>query len=204
MNRALSIFFILLASCTPEKQEAGVAEKVVVEDTARDTQVQDATIETTNTGNEAESAAVEDDCVFNNDYRTLTTEWLNESNIESFQWNDSAKHAIILIANDTILASRGGCIHLGIEIELRRGSNEHAVTDSAYWMNESLKLSEKFGFDFYAAEIRAGNVRRVINENGVVWYEFDDNDPDDNLYYNGIEIAWRNNSITLSMSQYYN
>jgi hypothetical protein len=192
-----SVLLILLTCCTPKKLDTAIVDVSVVQDSARLTERGHATIET-------ENATMEEDCVFHNDYRTLTAQWISESKVESFEWNDAQRKAVILLDGDTLLASQGGCEHFGIYLELRRSSDAHAIADSAYWINESLQLAEKFGLAFYATQIKAGNVRRANNENQAVWYEFVDDDPEDNLYYNGIEIASRNNSVIISISQYYN
>lgn len=153
---------------------------------------------------EVEETDPQDDCVFENNYRKLTTDWLRESGIESFTWDDKNNRAIIAHEGDTTFASKGGCEHFGILLERRLAFDVHPPDHFDYWLGEAQKLAEQYGFEFYAREIKAGKILGINETNGSVWYEVGDDDPTDNLYYNGIEIRSAEKSKTISISQYYN
>ena len=144
------------------------------------------------------------DCVFDNDIRKLTRDWLKESGVQSFTWDDRNERAIIAHEGDTIFASQGGCEHFGMLVERKLAADIHPVEDHDYWLGHALKLADQFGLDFYAREITAGNIRNTEKANGSLWYEIGDDDPSDNLYYNGIEIRMDGEARIISISQYYN
>jgi hypothetical protein len=146
----------------------------------------------------------QEDCVFDNDIRKLTSDWLRESGVRSFIWDDKNRRAIIAHEGDSIFASQGGCEHFGMVVERKLAADIHPLEDRGYWVGHALKLAEQFGLDFYAKEIRAGNIRNPEKANGSLWYEIGDDDPSDNLYYNGIEIRMDGKAKIISISQYYN
>jgi hypothetical protein len=39
--------------------------------------------------------------------------------------------------------------------------------------------------------IEEGKIRKAQDGENKIWYEVDDNDADDNLFYNGIEITFQ-------------
>jgi len=69
----------------------------------------------------------ENDCTFNNDYKGLTTDWLSELGKTNFIWNAKTNQAEIQSGQDTIVISKGGCIHFNTLVELRLGNNTHTL-----------------------------------------------------------------------------
>jgi len=152
------------------------------------------------------AAAIEEDCVFNNDYYTLTMEWLKEVNETNFTWHPDLYSALIPLGQDTISLSRGGCVHFNISVELKMTNDSHLISDSAFWMQRTLKLADQYGMDHYSKMIREGKVRSVpeqVNDTHT-WFEVDDNDPEDNLFYNGIEITFEGKAKRIHITQYFN
>lgn len=146
----------------------------------------------------------ESGCVFNNDYKGLTTDWLTKVGKTNFEWRADLDQASIAIGQDTIYVSKGGCDHLGLLVELRLHDDNHTIADSTFWLNKALTLATEFGLTHYEQMIREKRMRRIENNKNVVWFEIEDDDPDDNLYYNGVEINLEKKSKVISLSQYYN
>ena len=89
----------------------------------------------------------EEDCVFNNDYKGLTTDWLKELKIEAFIWRDDLKQALVPKRQDTVFLQRGGCTHSGFVVEFKLTDDQHLLTDSAYWITKALELSCEYQMD---------------------------------------------------------
>jgi len=98
MNRTLFYgIFGLLISCTAQEKSNQTADTLAASTTIRAKDSADS-IETTSTS-EKES---DDDCVFNNDYKGLTTDWLKELKITEFVWRDDLKQALVPKGQDTV------------------------------------------------------------------------------------------------------
>jgi hypothetical protein len=150
------------------------------------------------------STADGEDCVFNNDYKGLTIEWLTESKIKDFIWNDNLKQALIPRGRDTLFISQGGCTHFGFLVEIKLANDTHALTDSVFFIQKAFELATEFDMDHYVKMINEGKLRKA--ESGVerVWFEVDDDDFEDNIIYNGIEIAIDGQDKRVNISQYVN
>ncbi len=144
------------------------------------------------------------ECVFNNDYEGLTTEWLTELGKTDFVWNEKSNQAEIHSGQNTVLVSKGGCVHFGISVELIINNDSHTIEDSEYWLNKALTLAKEFNFKHYQKMIEKNNVKRVENEKNLIRFEVEDDNLNDNLYYNGVEINLESKSKVISISQYYN
>jgi len=147
---------------------------------------------------------VENDCPFNNDYKGLTTEWLVKLGKTDFVWNEKSNQAEIYSGQDTIFVSKGGCVHFGILIELRLGNDKHTINDSEYWLKKALVLATEFEFNHYKKMITENNLKRVETNKNVVWFDIEDDNFDDNLFYNGVEINLEKKTKVISLSKYYN
>lgn len=185
------IIFGLLISCTPGSKTAETTDTLM---TTKSVQDKDS----------RPNSDPEEDCVFNNDYQGLTTNWLNELKIKGFIWRDDLKQALIPKGQDTVFVSKGGCNHSGLLVELKLTNDNHPMTDSTYWMKKALDLSAEYQMDHYERMIKEGKIRKSQSGQTTTWYEVDDNDPEDNLIYNGIEIVLDGRSKRVSISQYFN
>jgi hypothetical protein len=145
-----------------------------------------------------------DDCVFNNDYKGLTTEWLTELKMKGFIWRADLEQALIPNGQDTVFLSKGGCYHFGMSVELKLTNDTHSLTDSAFWINRALKLAIEYQMDHYRQMIEQGRIRMAQDGETRVTYVIDDKKDPDNLEYNGIEIIQDGLNKRISISQYYN
>jgi hypothetical protein len=146
----------------------------------------------------------EEDCVFNNDYKSLTIEWLKELKIDKFIWRDDLKRALIGKGQDTIFLGKGGCSHFGQSISLKMMNDNHLISDSIFWIQKALDLSKDFGMSQYEKMIIQKKVTKGQSWERSFWYLIKDDNMEDNLYYNGIEISFEGNSKSVTISQYYN
>lgn len=188
----------LLISCTAQERNSQTADTLAAKTPigSRDSM---SSIETSTTEQSDDA-----DCVFNNDYKGLTIEWLKELNITEFVWRDDLKQALVRKGQDTVFFSKGGCMHSGLLAELKLTNDDHALTDSTYWVEKALALSVEYQFDHYEQMIRAGKIKKAESGATKIWYEIEDNDVDDNLIYNGIEITQDGKHKKINISQYFN
>jgi hypothetical protein len=198
MNRTLSYGILaLLISCTAQERSSQTADTLAAK----------TPIGSTDSINSIETSPTEEsdgDCVFNNDYKGLTIEWLKELNITEFIWRDDLKQALVPKGQDTVFFSKGGCTHSGLLAELKLTNDDRTLTDSTYWVEKALALSVEYQFDHYEQMIRAGKIKKAESGETKIWYVIEDNDVDDNLIYNGIEITQDGKHKRINISQYFN
>ncbi|MEZ4945658.1 MAG: hypothetical protein R2804_09030 [Cyclobacteriaceae bacterium] len=185
----LYLIFGLLISCAPQNRTTE----------SEDTQKTDPINQNEETLDTSES-----DCVFNNDYEGLTTDWLAELNIKDFIWRVDLEQALIPKKLDTVFVSQGGCVHFGFLVELKMMNDEHAIGDSSFWVNKAYELAKEFKLEHYEQMINQGRIRKVQDQDTNIWFEIEDNDSEDNLFYNGIEIVFNGKEKRISISQYLN
>jgi hypothetical protein len=183
----------LLISCGQSNKNTKIADPIK---TTSQTEIEQKTNDTT--------SDKEDDCVFNNDYNELTTEWLSELKIKNFIWRADLEQALIPNGQDTVFLSKGGCYHFGMSVELKLTNDNHQLTDSAFWLNRSLKLAIEYHMDHYKQMIEEGRIRMAQDGETRVTYVIDDEKEPDNLEYDGIEITQDGQNKRISISQYYN
>lgn len=145
----------------------------------------------------------DDDCVFNNDLKGVTADWLNELKID-FTWNDDLAQAVIPKGEDTVFVSVGGCTHFYTSVEMKLTGDQHEMSDSTFFIQRALALATEFKLDNYKNMIEAGRIKRSDGEESTVWFGIDDDDADDNLYYDGIEVRPEAKGKRILISQYFN
>jgi hypothetical protein len=195
-------YFISAAfvSCSNDKQNKTAT-------TAVDTLIADKPV-TMDSAVESTSSAMEDTCIFNNDYKGLTMGWVEELKASGFVWNEKKFAAIKVIGHDTILLAQGGCYHFGISAEWRI-SDQHDLTDSVYWIRKALQFANEYQMTDYASLITDGNFYRQRDgespdDKSRVYYRIIDTTKITNIVYDGILIEARPEGKTISLSQYVN
>lgn len=172
-------------SAESSTEDAMVTEASIEEDTAKESEVQD------------------DDCVFNNDFKGLTTEWLAELGRTKYIWREDLAQALIPMGQDTIYVSKGGCNHFGISVELHLNNDNHTLADSVFWVENALKLAQDFKMEEYQRSIEQKKIKRLGDESDIaLWFEIID--AEDNYIYEGIIVKIEKNSKIVSISQYLN
>jgi hypothetical protein len=195
MTRILSYIITgFLISCTQQIRNIETVDSLK---TIKPVVAKDSTVNT-------ETKSEEEDCVFNNDYKRLTSEWLAELRIKNFIWKDNIKAALVPKGQDTVFVSRGGCSHSGLSVELKLENDNHLITDSSYWIKKALDLAIEYQMKHYEQMIKENRIRKTENGKTTVWYEIDDDKEADNLEYTGIEISQNGLSKKVSISEYFN
>lgn len=201
MNRILAYGILgLLISCTAREKSSQTGDTLAANASGRARE----SVDSIDTTPASEEKSDDDDCVFNSDYKGLTIDWLKELKITDFIWRDDLKQALIPIGLDTVFLQQGGCTHSGFVVELKLTNDQHAITDSAYWITKALELSHEYQMDHYEKMIREGRIKKAESSQSNLWYEIDDNDMEDNLIFNGIEISQEGPGKRISISQYFN
>lgn len=138
------------------------------------------------------------DCVFSNDYKKLTAEWLAELGFKKYSWDSKNDRAILVYEGDTLTLYKGGCYHFVSSVEIKT-KNPLQLSDSLLQKKIST-LACKFKFDNYCKQLGEGRFEKKENGKSSLFLEFEDDDPEDNLIYEGIEVSEK----SIKISEYYN
>jgi hypothetical protein len=152
--------------------------------------------------------SVEDTCVFDNDYKGLTMDWVEELKASGFMWDDKMVAAIKVIDGDTIILAQGGCSHFGVSAEWRV-SDKHDLTDSAYWIRKALQFAKEYQLTDYVSFIEERSFYKhrddeSRDDKSKVYYQIIDTVKITNIVYDGILIETRPEGKTISLSKYFN
>jgi hypothetical protein len=139
-----------------------------------------------------------EDCMFNDDYQGLTTEWLQESKIDKFIWREDLKRALLPKGEDTVFFGKGGCSHFGQSVSLKIRNDNHLISDSVFWIKKALQLSIDFKMPYYEKMIIQKRITKGQTWERSSWYLIMDDNMEDNLIYNGIEISVDGNSKSVT------
>jgi hypothetical protein len=172
---AMVAFTSLLTTCSKDKTQAS---------STIETKIDSASASVEQSG----SIQAGDSCVFNNDLRTLTMDWVKEVRALGFVWHSQSSSAIKVFGSDTVTLRKGGCDHFGITAEMSI-IDSHDVEDSLYWITKALKLAEEYQMKDYVDFIKNGRLYRDRTSEIYVWYNVVDTTQITNTYYDGIVIA---------------
>ncbi|MBX2900059.1 MAG: hypothetical protein KF775_10425 [Cyclobacteriaceae bacterium] len=186
MQRLLLVLFFLLSCSSTKTNELAI-------DSTNDTLL-----------NKQPVKDLESDCVFNNDYKGLTADWLSELSITHFEWDDNLKQAQIARGQDTVFVSKGGCTHMNFLVGIQLAQDTHLLSDSTFFVSKALELATEFKLEQFESMIKLGKLKKVQGEEDVNQYEIEDNNPEDNLYFNGIGIITTAKGRLIIISQYFN
>lgn len=182
----------LLTTCTKEKtQEASWAIEAEVDSVSAADRLW------------IDSLIRKDPCVFNNDFKTLTMDWVKEANALDFVWHSKSSSAIKVVGNDTITLRKGGCDHFFITAEMSV-IDSHNAEDSLYWIKKALKFAEEYHLKDYADFIKDGRLYRDRTSEIYVWYNVVDTTQVTNTYYDGIVITDIGARKRLTLSSFVN
>lgn len=143
------------------------------------------------------------DCVFDDDYKKITEEWLNELEIKKYVWDSKTNKATLLYNGDTLNVYKGGCYHFISSVEIKTNIYPNKELDSTL-ISKINDIACKFKFDNYCKKLIEGRFKKIDNSNSSFFLEFEDDDPEDNLVSEGIEILEKEKSTIITISQYYN
>lgn len=151
-----------------------------------------------------DSSAAETDCVFNNDLKGVTAEWIKELGKTDYVWQERQFRAALVSGKDSVFLTKGGCVHFGTTVQLKIDQDNHALTDSLYWTKRSLALAEEFKMDDFTMAIKEGKIKISSRSDDKLRFDVEDHDPSDNNFLVGIEIVSDGKSTMVTLSQYYN
>jgi hypothetical protein len=194
MKQLLPIFtFAVLIACTNNTKNQANTEQ---QDSTSTAQVVEEPV--------LEEEVAEPDCVFNNDKYGLTTEWAKESGFTNFIWDAGEKQLKIPVNNDTIVLSKGGCNHFEYYAEYRLYADTATVGNVEHWKKIAIELANKFQFEQFSRTLNSTDFVYVNESTNAFWLEIMDEDPTDNLIYNGVEVDLSGEFKYVVLSQYVN
>ncbi len=144
------------------------------------------------------------DCVFDNDLKKNTVEWLTKLDLKEYFWDYELQVAKVLLSSDTAYLSRGGCYHFGLNFERKYFDTAYSIQDVNYWAKEAHSMAEKFGFEYVAYKMIENDFLITNVSDNQILIEIEDDDPDDNKFYPGIELTKTDDYIHMNIHQYSN
>ncbi|OXG05344.1 hypothetical protein BC749_11617 [Flavobacterium araucananum] len=143
------------------------------------------------------------DCVFDDNYKKITEEWLNELEIKKYVWDSKSNTATLIYNGDTLTVYKGGCDHFISSVEIKTDIYPNKELDSTL-IRKINDIACKFKFDNYCKKLIEGRFKKNINSNSSLFLEFEDDDPEDNLISEGIQILEKEKRTIITISEYYN
>ena len=144
----------------------------------------------------------ESDCVFDDDYKKITEEWLSELEIKKYVWDSKTNKAIVIYNGDTIILYRGGCSHFISSVEIKTDIYPNKAIDSTL-LRKINDIACKFKFTNYCKKLSEGLYKKTENSNSSFFLEFEDDNPEDNLFFEGIQIIEKEERTIINMLEYY-
>ncbi len=151
-------------------------------------------------GNELENNS---DCIFDDNYKKITAEWLSEVGIKKYVWDSKINKATFIYNGDTLTVYKGGCYHFVSSVEIKTDLYQNKLLDSTLFAKIT-DIACKFKFNNYCKKLRQGRFKKIDNSNSSFFLEFEDDNPEDNLISEGIKILEKRNSTVIEISEYYN
>ncbi|MFD1604447.1 hypothetical protein ACFSJW_13645 [Flavobacterium artemisiae] len=186
-----SVFILILTiSCSEKKTNK---ENSIIKKSKSDTVAKTANTEIENNP----------DCVFDNNYKKVTEEWLDELEIKNYVWDAEINKAKLIYDGDTLTVFKGGCNHFISSVEIKTDIYPNKELDTSL-IRKINEIACKFKFDNYCKKLIDGQFKRNNTSNSSFFLEFEDDDPEDNLISEGIEILEKKKSTIIKISEYYN
>ncbi len=144
------------------------------------------------------------DCVFNNDYKQLTTDWLHKLGKTNFSWDAEKKQATLKLNDDLLFVSVGGCHHFTTSAIVQLQNDTHQLEDTKYWIEKATLLSKKLHLNHYHKMLKTANFKIVKHRKNAILLDVADDNTTDNLFYDGVEIRFEKGKKTIRFVKYYN
>jgi hypothetical protein len=142
------------------------------------------------------------DCVFEDDYKKVTEDWLNDLEIKKYVWDPKTNKAIVIYNGDTLTLYRGGCNHFISSVEFKTAIYPNKTLDTTI-LRKIKEVACKFKFDNYCKKLSEGLYKKTENSNSSFFLEFEDDNTEDNLFFNGIQIIEKEKRTSINISEYY-
>lgn len=149
--------------------------------------------------------AEEEDCIFNNNRKGLTTEAIMEFDSSlNFFCDEEQQMAILPIGGDTLKLSVGGCDHFAYTAIY--AASGHSPEDSLFWFGKLNWIARSFwgktGTDF-SHKLETSPLIKT-ESTGFIYYEIPPDTAMTNLYYSEIELKKLRNSAQMTIGAYFN
>ncbi|SEP80714.1 hypothetical protein [Epilithonimonas lactis] len=143
------------------------------------------------------------DCVFDDNYKKLTEEWLSEVDIKTYIWDSKINKATLIYEGDTLTLYKGGCNHFVSSVEIKTDIYPNNISDSNL-LTKINNIACKFKFENYCKKLMESRFKKINTGNSSYFLEFEDDDPEDNLISEGIKISEKGRRTIIEISEYYN
>lgn len=127
------------------------------------------------------------DCVFDDDYKKITEEWLKELEIKKYDWDSKINKATFLYNGDTVTVYKGGCYHFVNSVEIKTDIYPTKELDSTL-IRKINDIACKLNLTTIVKSSLKVDLKKLIIAIHHFFLEFEDDDPEDNLISDGIEI----------------
>lgn len=146
----------------------------------------------------------QEDCIFNNDIKGLTEEWIAKSGGGlNFLWIKETNTFVAKISDyESLELSKGGCNHFGVSL-IYRTREEKDFEDIDFWMSKALELSQQFSLTLFSEPLANKTYWENYRNERLVMYAFPEEEYD-NRITEGIVIEKKSNSMQLELSYYMN
>lgn len=143
------------------------------------------------------------DCVFDDDYKKITEEWLHELEIKEYSWDSKTNKATLVYNGDTLTVYKGGCYHFISSVEIKTALYPNKELDSSLTKKIN-DIACKFKFDNYCKKLIEGRFKKINNSNSSFFLQFENDNPEGNLVSEGIQILEKQKNTIIQISEYYN
>ncbi|MCV2484734.1 hypothetical protein OD917_07350 [Flavobacterium sp. SH_e] len=189
-NFCYALILIIALSCSEKKTQT---ENIIIKNSKSDTVSKMKNDESEN----------DSDCVFDDNYKKITEEWLNALEIKKYVWDSKTNKASLLYNGDSLTVYKGGCNHFISSVEIKTDIYPNKELDSAL-IRKINDVACKFKFDNYCKKLIEGRFKKNDNGDSSFFLEFEDDDSEDNLVSEGIQILEREKNTFITISEYYN
>ena len=144
------------------------------------------------------------DCIFNNDFKTLTQAWINESSTNySFIWIEEENSYFAKLSNEeSIWVSKGGCNHFAIILTYKT-TKSIDLDDKDYWLNKTIELSTQFKLDFFLDSVNQNSSKLEFEKEGLRIYSISTSETESRIS-EGVIVEEQGRTISLILSYYIN
>lgn len=161
-------------------------------------------LEETNTQEEQ----TEDDCIFNNDVKGLSTEAiLSLDSTLAYIWDGENQEVLTIYEGDTVFVSFGGCYHMNFVAGIR--TTKRTFEDTVFWFGKAKWLADSFfrpyiGEDYSRAIENNQLIKRENNTINEFHYYLPVDTGITNIIHEGITISRTETGTTVEIGSYMN
>jgi len=150
------LILIISLSCTEKKTKT---ENVIIKNIKSDSVVKIDDDELEN----------DSDCVFDDNYKKITEEWLSELEIKKYVWDSKTNKATLIYNNDTLTVYKGGCTHFVSSVEIKTNIYQNKELDSTL-IRKINDVACKFKFNNYCNKLIDGQFKKIDNSNSSFFW----------------------------------